>query len=123
MKKVLMIIEDDPYVQRLYQRLFAHEDYTFEIASDGVEGLAKAKQIKPALILLDIIMPKKDGLQVLKELKQDPQLQNIPVVMLTNLGDDEIIKKCTSLGADSFMVKANFEPEEVRQKVKNYFKE
>lgn len=123
MKKVLMIIEDDPYVQRLYQRLFAHEDYSFEVASDGEEGLAKAKVIKPALILLDIIMPKKDGIQVLKELKESPELKNIPVVMLTNLGDEEIIRKCTSLGADSFMVKANFEPKEVRQKVKDYLKE
>lgn len=122
MKKVL-IIEDDPYVQRLYQRLFAHEDYTFEIASDGLEGLAKAKQIKPALILLDIIMPKKDGIQVLKELKADPEFKDTPIIILTNLGDEETVKKCLNLGADSFMIKANFEPEEVRQKIKDYFKE
>ena len=65
-------------------------------------------------------MPKKDGVQVLQELKQDPNLKDTPVVMLTNLGDEEILKKCIGLGADSFMIKAYFEPEEVRKKVEEY---
>lgn len=123
MAKKLLIVEDDPYVQRIYQRLFAHADYEFEVASDGEEGLALAKKIKPALILLDIIMPKKNGLEVLEELKKDPELKDIPVVMLTNFGEEEFIRKAIELGADSFMVKADFEPEQVKEKVEKILKE
>ncbi|MBI2020481.1 response regulator [Candidatus Daviesbacteria bacterium] len=123
MGKILLIIEDDPYVQRVYQRLFTGQDYTLEIASSGQEGLDKAKKLKPTLILLDIIMPGMDGFQVLGVLKKDFDLKDIPVVVLTNLGDDESIKKAISLGADSFMVKANFEPEAVKKKIEAYIKE
>jgi len=119
----LLIIEDDPYVQRVYTRLFEHEDYKFEIASDGEEGLAKVRKFKPALILLDIIMPKKNGLEVLEELKKDPELRDIPVVILTNLDEKETMKKALDLGADSFMIKADFDPEQVKEKIDKYLEE
>ncbi len=123
MAKSLLIIEDDPYVQRVYQRLFEHEDYQFELASDGIEGLEKVKKFKPALILLDIIMPKKNGLEVLEELKSDPETKDIPVVIITNLDEKDAIKKAMELGADSFMIKADFEPEDVKKKIETYLEE
>lgn len=123
MAKTLLIIEDDPYVQRVYQRLFEQQEYSFELAGDGMEGLSKARELKPNLILLDLIMPKMDGFQVLEVLKTDAQLKDIPVVILTNLGDEESIRRAIKLGANSFMVKANFEPEQVKEKVEEYLKQ
>ncbi len=109
----LLIIEDDPYVQRMYKRMFDFKNYDIEIASTGEDGLALAKQIKPDLVLLDIMLPGMNGLEVLKALKEQEDTKKIPVLMLTNLGEEDIEYEAKKLGADSYMVKADFSPEQV----------
>ena len=119
MSKIL-IVEDDPYVRKFYERLFSHEQYEVEIAGDGEEGLQKAKSFQPNLILLDIIMPKMDGLQVLQKLKTDPETKEMDVVMLTNLSDSETVKVATRAGASGFIIKSQADPERLEALVEQY---
>jgi DNA-binding response OmpR family regulator len=118
----ILIIEDDPYVQRMYQRMFSFHKYRAEMASSGEEGLRSIKKEKPDLVLLDIILPKMNGLEVLKKIKKDSQTKNLPVLMLTNVGETETVEEATKLGAESYMVKADFSPAEVMEQVKKYLK-
>lgn len=121
-KKALLIIEDDPYVRRMYQRLFDLNGYDVKMAEDGAQGIEMAKALKPVMILLDIMMPGMDGLQVLEKLKADPETKDIIIVMLTNLGEEKAIKKATALGASDFIIKSNFTPEQVKNKVQTHLK-
>ncbi|MBC7074307.1 response regulator, partial [Candidatus Parcubacteria bacterium] len=91
----------------------------FEVfeAQDGAEGLQKIKEIKPNLVLLDLILPEKDGFEVLEEKKRDEEIKNIPVIVLSNLGQKEEIDKALALGATDYMVKANFSPNEIVEKI------
>lgn len=118
MSKVL-IVEDDQMLQDMYAVKFEADGFTVLKASDGAAGLELARKEKPDAILLDVIMPKLDGFATLKELKADKALAKIPVVMLTNLGQEEDIKKGKELGANDYFVKANQTPGEIVIKVKN----
>lgn len=103
----LLIIEDDPFVRRFYERLFSFQKYEVFYGENGYDGLAKAKELKPDLIILDIILPDINGLDVLERLKKDPETMHCPVIMLTNIKDDVTIRRATELKADGFMVKSN----------------
>ena len=116
----ILIIEDDPYVQRMYKRMFSFKKYDIEIASHGEQGIELAIKNNPNLILLDIMLPGMNGLKVLEVLKKDPKTKKIPVLMLTNLGETAIVDEATKLGAESFMVKADFSPEQVIEEVEKY---
>ena len=116
----ILVIEDDPYVRRFYARLFKFKNYEVEMAESGVSGIAKAKEMVPNLILLDILMPGMDGFAVLKELKADPVTKDCVVVVLTNLGDNQTVKKALSLGAGGFIIKANAPPEDLIKIVDSY---
>ncbi|OGG02806.1 hypothetical protein A2W14_07340 [Candidatus Gottesmanbacteria bacterium RBG_16_37_8] len=109
----ILIIEDDPYVQRLYQRIFSHQKYNVEIAGSGREGLQKAHSFKPNLIFLDIMMPEMNGFDVLKALKENPDTKNIPVFMLTNFGQEENIKKAMEMGAEGILIKSDVPPDKL----------
>ncbi len=117
MKKILFI-EDEPTLQKAIGRFLEKEGYQIESALNGELGLEVSKKIKPDLILLDIILPKKDGFEVLKELKEDEATKNIPVIILTNLESDVDVEKALSLGATTYLVKANYELEEITKKIK-----
>ncbi|MDP3964591.1 MAG: response regulator [bacterium] len=114
----ILLIEDEKMLSSMYSTKFTKEGYNLVAAYDGEEGLAKAKTEKPDLILLDIIMPKLDGFVVLKALKEDSSLKDIPVILLTNLGQDEDIKKGKELGANDYFIKANHTPAEVVEKAR-----
>lgn len=116
----LLIVEDDPYVQRFYQRLFEINKYDCKITGSGLEGIELAKTLQPRLILLDIMLPKMNGLEVLEQLKNDPVTQNITTIMLTNIDDAEIVGKATKLGADGFIVKHSTPPEKLLEMVQGY---
>ena len=107
----LLIVEDDPYVRRFYERLFSFQKYEVIYAENGKAGLEKAKAEKPDLIVLDIILPDISGLDVLKELKNDSELASTHILMLTNIQDDVTIRRATELKADGFIVKSNTAPE------------
>lgn len=118
MAKVLLIIEDDPLMSRMYQKIFTFEGYEVDIAVDGLEGLEAARKVKPLLILLDIMMPKMNGIQVLEKLKADPDLKNIPVVMLTNLAGQQDAETALQKGAVKYIVKSEYEPKQITEMVK-----
>ncbi len=120
MASTLLVVEDDPYVIRMYQRLFGFEKFLVEVAANGQEGFEKAKKAQPNLILMDIMMPIMNGLEALKLLKADETTKHIPVVMLTNVGEEATIELARSLGAIDYMVKSEFMPAEVLAKVHQY---
>lgn len=116
--KTILFIEDEPTLQKRIIEALTKEGYKIENAMDGEAGLKKAKEIKPELILLDIILPKKNGFEVLEELKQNESTKNIPVVILTNLEGNNDIEKALKLGATTYLVKANYKLSEIIEKIK-----
>lgn len=116
-KKVLLV-EDDEMLHTMYTQKFAKEGYEVFSAYNGAEGLQMVDEKKPDVILLDIIMPKMDGFVALKKLKKNENTAKIPVILLTNLGQEEDIRKGKELGADDYFIKANHTPQEIVAKVK-----
>lgn len=116
----VLLIEDDQLILRMYQKIFSFEKFDVELASDGEEGLEKARamQPKPTIILLDVMMPKMNGIQVLEKLKLDPELKNIPVVMLSNLAGENDIETALSKGAVKYIIKSEYDPKQITDMVK-----
>jgi len=120
--KTILFIEDEPTLQKAVGRFLEKEGYDVKIALDGESGLAMINKIKPSLVLLDLILPKKDGFEVLAELKQNPETANIPVIVLTNLEGSDDVEKALSLGATTYLVKANYDLNEVVQRIRETLK-
>jgi DNA-binding response OmpR family regulator len=120
-KRKILIIEDDKSLQNALVEILTQEKYEIISAFDGEEGLRKAKDEKPDLILLDIILPKKDGYEILAEIKKGEE-KNIPILILTNLGEIDNVQKALDLGATTFMVKSDFSLKDVLEKVKENLK-
>lgn len=118
----LLIVEDDPYVQRMYRRMFSFQNFLVTTASDGVSGLECINNDKPDLVLLDIMLPDMNGLEVLAKIKNNPNTKEIPVLMLTNVGDEKIMEEAKKLGADCYMIKSDFSPDQVIDKINQYVK-
>ena len=116
MNKIL-IVEDEETISSMYKASMSKAGFEVVLANDGKEGLKIATESKPNLILLDIMMPKMDGFAVLEKLKSDDSTKNIPVVMLTNLGQSEDKEKGRKLGAVDYWVKADFTPAQVNEKI------
>jgi two-component system, cell cycle response regulator len=115
----ILIVEDDPLMLRMYQRIFTLEHYEVDIASNGEEAVTKAWITPPpTLILLDIMMPKMNGLQVLDKLKADPDKKLIPVVMLTNLAGQQDAEEALLKGAIKYIIKSEHDPKEIVDMVK-----
>jgi len=121
MKKIL-IIEDDSFLSEMYSTKLTQDGFEVEVAIDGKQGLEKIKSVKPDLVLLDIVLPKMDGFEILENTKKDKELQDIPIILLTNLGQKNEIEKGLSLGADEYIIKAHFTPTAVVAKVKEVLK-
>lgn len=117
MSKIL-IVEDDPLMSRMYQKIFKFEGFEVDFAGDGEEGLEKVRSGKPTLILLDIMMPKMNGLEVLDKLKLDPETKKIPVIMLTNLAGTQDAEAALTKGAVKYIIKSENEPKQVVNMVK-----
>ena len=120
MAKLLFMAEDDPLMSRMYERAFRLAGDELIIAHDGEEALTmlqKAEE-KPAVILLDVMMPKINGFDVLRKIKEDEKLKSIPVIMLTNLAGDSDAEKALSLGAVLYLVKSQYNPKDIVAKVK-----
>ncbi|MCK4351835.1 response regulator [candidate division WOR-3 bacterium] len=113
----ILIIEDDPYISRMYVEQLEKEGFEVDVAQDGEEGLNKAKE-KPDLILLDVTLPKLSGFEVLKRLKANEKLKSIPVIMLTNVAEVKKVKKALELGACDYLVKGYTLPKKVIEKVR-----
>jgi len=122
MPKLILFVEDEPTLQKTLGRALEGDGYEVQSALDGQSGLALVGRIKPDLILLDLILPKMDGFEVLKKLKENPETKGIPVIVLTNLESPQDIEKALSGGATSYLVKANYELEDVVKKIKDIVK-
>jgi len=121
-KYTILLVEDEKMLADMYATKFSMEGFETKTAYDGAAGLELAKSFSPDIILLDIIMPKMDGFAVLKAIRENSSLKSVPVILLTNLGQDEDIKKGKELGATDYFVKANHTPAEVVGKIRQILK-
>lgn len=118
----ILLIEDDPFLAEIYVTRLEAERFAVTHARDGDEGLAKTKELRPDLVLLDLVLPGRDGFSVLEELKKDAATRTIPVIILSNLGEEDDIERGKKLGASDYIVKAHFTPSEVVAKIKQVLK-
>lgn len=120
-KKRVLIVEDDQFLREFYEELLVSEGMVVETAPDGDIAVNKMHEGGYDLILLDIMLPKKDGLAILRETKTNPPSKpNGPIVVLTNIGQDAIIKSCFEAGAAGYMIKSALNPDQVLQEIHNY---
>ncbi len=119
----VLIIDDDPFISGMYATRLTNDGFAVSSAPDGFQGLKKAAEVKPDVILLDILMPKMDGFETLKRLKEDPSLASIPVLMLTSMGQKEDIERGIRAGAVDYMVKTNTLPVDASDKIKSVLKD
>lgn len=116
--KKILVVEDDGMISSMYKTKFEADGFEVLIAADGASGLEIAKQEKPDMVMLDVILPQLDGFSVLEEIKKDKALKATPVIMLTNLSTEEDKIKGEKLGALDYLVKASLTPGQVSSKIK-----
>jgi len=119
-KPVVLVIEDDVFLSNVHQDKLSKEGFEVMMATNGEEGLVLAKKTKPDIIILDIIMPVKDGFETLKELRSDPNLKDVRVIILTNLSREEDKQRVMELGATEYIVKADVSFREIVDVIKRY---
>jgi CheY-like chemotaxis protein len=120
-KEKIILIEDDIFLHRLYKDALINAGYIVISAKDGEEGLTVIKNnTDTSLILLDLMMPKLNGIEVLKELKKDPATKNLSVIVLSNLKEDAIIQEALELGANVCLVKVDYTPQQIIDTVRQY---
>lgn len=120
-QKRILIVEDDQFLREFYEELLKAEGYTIDSAPDGEIGLSKIQSNQYDLVLLDLMLPKKDGVQILRDLKANPpKSSQLNIVVLTNLGQDAVIKECFDLGAEGYLIKSALNPDQVLTEVKSY---
>ena len=115
--KKILIAEDEKSIANAYGDHLGREGYSIEYAYDGEEALEKAKEFMPDLILLDIVMPKMDGITALKKLKENDGTKDIPVIMLTNLESSQSAAEAMEAGSYQYLVKTNYTLDDVSKKV------
>jgi len=120
--KTILFIEDDAFLRSLIGKKLSAAGFRPTEAVDGQTGFKKAKEEKPDLILLDLLLPAPDGFEILSKLKNDTTTSSIPVIILSNLGQKEDVDRGLSLGADDYLIKAQFTPEEIIVKIKETLK-
>ncbi len=114
----ILVAEDDKFLSKAYAAKLKKESFEVILALNGEEAVQKAKTEKPDIILLDLVMPKKDGFEALADIKKDKSLKSIPVIILSNLGQEEDIKKGNELGAAGYLVKSNIAIADVVKKIR-----
>jgi DNA-binding response OmpR family regulator len=119
----ILIIEDDKFLRDLIVQKLQKEGYAIVEAVDGEEGVSRAREEQPDLLLLDLILPGIDGFMVLEQVKKDQKTKHIPVIILSNLGQKEDVDRGLRLGAADFLIKAHFTPGEIIEKIKAVLKQ
>ncbi|MEA1926490.1 MAG: response regulator [Patescibacteria group bacterium] len=122
-KKTILIIEDEQGMRDTLKESIENAGYQTIIAGDGEKGIKLAKQYNCDLILLDIILPKKDGFEVLRELKMDEKMKDLPIVLITNLSEPSDIQKALDLGATTYLVKSSYSLADIVEKINNILEE
>ena len=118
----VLIVEDDKFLSELISTKLDKEGFNIALAGDGETGLKKAEEFKPEIVLLDIMLPGMDGFEVLEKLKASPELKKIPVIILSNFGQESKVERGLQLGAVDYLVKANFTTGEIVAKLKEILK-
>jgi CheY-like chemotaxis protein len=118
MPKKILLIEDEKIMIGLLEKKLTREGYDVSVAENGEEGLEMMRKLKPDIVLLDIIMPKMGGFEVMEEMNKDPELKKIPIVIISNSGQPIELGKARELGARDWLIKTEFDPQEVLEKVK-----
>jgi len=121
MKKILLI-EDEELIIKLLSKKLAAIGYDVSLAMNGQEGIEKMKQNIPDLVLLDIVMPRMGGFEVMTEMKKDEKLAKIPVIIISNSGQPLELERAKELGAADWLVKTEFDPKEVAEKIQKYIR-
>ncbi len=116
-KAFILLVEDDKFLRELLVRKLEGVGFKISTAVDGREALKKVKEELPDLVLLDLVLPGVDGFDILKEVKETPETSKIPVIILSNLGQREEVERGLKLGADDYLIKAHFTPDEIINKV------
>ena len=122
MAKKILIIEDDKFLRELIAQKLIKEGYDIAEAVDGEKGIKAVGEEKPDLVLLDLILPGIDGFEVLTKIKEDPKIAQVPVIILSNLGQKDDIERGLKMGAVDYLIKAHFTPGEIIEKVKAVLK-
>lgn len=122
MPETVLIIEDDKFLREMMAQKLIKEDYVILEAIDGEKGIQMTKKEKPNLVLLDLILPGIDGFEVLSRMKEDPTLAEIPVIILSNLGQKEDVERGLKMGAVDYLIKAHFTPREIIDKIREALK-
>jgi len=118
----LLLIEDDVTLVKMYERKFKSDGYEVSVAYDGQEGLKKAFDEKPDLIILDLMLPKLDGITLFKKIRSQAITFKTPVLLLTNFGQEDAVFECFKLGAVDYLLKSDVTPQQVVAKVENLLK-
>ena len=118
MAKKILIIEDDKFLRQLIVQKLAKEGYETIEAVDGEQGLKEIQEKNPDLVLLDLILPGIDGFEVLSQMKKNEELAKVPVIILSNLGQQEDVQRGLNLGAVDYLIKAHFTPGEIVKKIR-----
>jgi len=117
-KASILLIEDDTFISGMYYTKLASLGYSVEVIEDGEEGWERLQEGGlPDLLLLDVVLPKKDGFEILEDLRKDNRTKDLPVILLTNLGQKPDVERGVKLGADDYIIKAHFTPTEVVDKI------
>lgn len=114
----ILIVEDDKFLRELLVRKLETEGFEISAAVDGEEGIKKIQEELPQLVLLDLVLPGIDGFEILKQIKSNPKTDKISVIILSNLGQQEEVERGIRLGADDYLIKAHFTPDEIVEKSK-----
>lgn len=120
-REKIILVEDDPFLHMLYRDALVNAEYNVISAKDGEEGLNAIKSnTDTSLILLDLMMPKLNGIDVLREIKKDQTTKNLSVIVLSNLNEEAIIQDALNLGANAYLVKVEYTPQQVVDTVRQY---
>jgi two-component system alkaline phosphatase synthesis response regulator PhoP len=116
----ILIVEDEQILAEMYKDKFEKEGFKIVLAKDGKTGMEIMKKEKPALVLLDILLPNENGIEFLKKQIKDPEISFIPVIVFSNFDDPETKKETLSLGAKEYLIKSNHNPNEIVEQIKKY---
>lgn len=118
--KTILLVEDDPFLIDIYTKKFSKEGFEVEVAEAGDLVLNRIKEKRPDIIFLDLVLPHIDGWGILKQLKESPELESIPVIIFSNLGQKSDIEKGFAMGANKYLIKSQYTPKEVVEEVKKF---
>ena len=116
--KKILLVEDDPFLIDIYVSRLKDSAFSVEVAENGEDGLRKVKEQNPDLLVLDLVLPKLDGWEVLEEIRRDAKFDNLKVIILSNLSRKEEIERGMQLGASKFLIKAHYTPTEIIEEIK-----